>query len=207
MSCALHQTSKMLVQGRYMNANHFGNFSLGVGTSRVQFNCLHHLFLGPLLNLFILMSTVGVPFDLVVFLPLYSLVLTSFLAMFNLGKTCVSVVSLGKLGLGLGCLACCLAQFSSLIQPFWIYFAHKNGKTGSLSAVDIDITHTQCYQEEQFEHRTQSTLSESLKIFTLLTELKYCSNKATYPWQAHHIYYTSSLSPIWYNYLPSNKEE
>ena len=98
MSCALHQTSKMLVQGRYMNANHFGNFSLGVGTSRVQFNCLHHLFLGPLLNLFILMSTVGVPFDLVVFLPLYSLVLTSFLAMFNLGshtikEKCVSQLS------------------------------------------------------------------------------------------------------------------
>ena len=159
MSCALHQTSKMLVQGRYMNANHFGNFSLGVGTSRVQFNCLHHLFLGPLLNLFILISTVGVPFDLVVFLPLYSLVLMTFLAMFNPAepyykrKTCVSVVSLGKLGLGPGCLACCLAQFSSLIQPFWIHFAHKNGNNSSLSAVDIDITHTQWYQEEQFEHR------------------------------------------------------
>ena len=80
------------------NANYFGNFSLGVGTSREQFNCLHHLFLGPLLNLFILMSTAGVPFDLVLFVPLYSLVLTFFLAMFNLGnhtikeKTCVTVV-------------------------------------------------------------------------------------------------------------------
>ena len=60
-----------------------------------------------------------------------------------------------------------------------MHFANKNGNNSSLSVVDIDITQTQWYQEEQFEHRTQSTLSESLKIFTLFTELKYCSNKVT----------------------------
>ena len=86
MSCAFHQTSKSLVQCRYMNANRFGNFSLGVSTSGKQFHCLPHLFLGPQLNSFILMSTVGVPFDSVLFLPLYSFVLMTFLAMFNLGR-------------------------------------------------------------------------------------------------------------------------
>ena len=70
----------------------------------------------------------------------------------------------------------CIAWTNYFLHPLCL---HKNGNVRSVSSSDIETTHAQWYQVSQQQQLTHLTPSESVKIFTLLTAEKYCSNKAT----------------------------
>ena len=70
----------------------------------------------------------------------------------------------------------CITWTNYFLHPLCL---HKNGNVRSVSSSDIETTHAQWHQVSQKQQLTHLTPSESVKIFTLLTAEKYCSNKAT----------------------------